>query len=127
MKLMHPESYSDKFLDWYAYFDAKRRSKLTGSITDEIIAEHRADPHGYRENHSPQLQRILNYMRTQPVLGKYYIYRAKDWREYRIAALGAIGSGLQFVNDEVYRSEEEAMHAVFLLRVSDMRGSTARN
>ena len=125
MTVSRPEQYRDKFQDWYAYWNEERRKALVKLMTDEVIEEHRANPTGYRKFHSPALQEILNYMHTQPVLGKYYIYTARDWQDYRIARIEPLGQGVRLIGDQSYDTEEEAMHGVFLLRVKDIRDSVA--
>lgn len=72
--LSDPRSIRDRQDDWNEHFDRTRRREIIELITDEVIAEHAENPTGYRNFHSPELQRVLNYMRVQPVLGKYFIY-----------------------------------------------------
>ena len=105
----------------YEHFDAKLRERIRALITDELIAEHERGPLG---QHSDTLERVLAYFRQQPVEGKYLIVATKPWEEYRIAALtGRRGEPARLVDDEVFPTEEAAMHGVFLRRVRDLRGS----
>lgn len=124
-----PRAYRDKQEDWYAHFDGTRRQEIASLLTDEVIAEHEANPIGYRNFHSPQLQRVLNYMRTQPVLGKYFVYTRKAWQDYGIAVIQNRGEAPELLEGHSYASEVEAMHAVFLLRAQEIRdkvGESAR-
>jgi len=123
MGLPRPSDYKDKALDWYAYFGSLRSREIVDLITDEVIAEHQANPTGYRKFHSWRLQRVLNYMRQQPILGKYFVYTREPWRDYRIAAIEQQRKLPRLVDDQVFQTEEQAMRGVFLLRVKQLRES----
>lgn len=110
----------DRQQDWYEHFDETRRREIASLIDDEVITEHERNPIGYRSPHSPRLQRILNYMRVQPVLGKYFVYPMEPWKDYRIATIGERGQAPELLSGHEYRSEEEAMHGVFLLRTQNI-------
>jgi hypothetical protein len=124
MGVRTPSDYPDKELDWYGEYDRRRRAEIRSLVTDEVVAEHEANPLGYRSFHSPTLQRVLNYLRSQPILGKYVVYASAPWREYRIAAIVERGQPPQVFDEPVFRTEEEAMHGVFLRRVDDLRAGT---
>lgn len=117
-----PSNYRDKSSDWYDYFDKKRRKEIFDIINThpDIIEEHKKNPVGYRDHPSPQLQRVHNYFRMQPTFGKYYIYAEKEWNTYRIAEVREFGE-LPVLLDGEFDTEEEAMHAVFLQRIQDIR------
>ena len=121
MGLVDPSHHRDKAQDWTKYFDLQRRQEILDLLTDEIIAEHKANPIGYRKFHSPGLQRVLNYFRTQTILGKYYVYSSEPWEDYRIAVVVERGKAPAILEKPVFASEEEAMHGVFLRRVADLR------
>jgi hypothetical protein len=121
MGLVDPSHHHDKAHDWIEYFGAQRRQEILDLLTDEIIDEHKANPIGYRKFHSPELQRVLNYFRTQPILGKYYVYSSEPWEDYRIAVVVERGKAPAILEEPVFASEEEAMHGVFLRRVADLR------
>jgi hypothetical protein len=123
MGLRRPSEYKDKAADWYAYFDKMRRHEIADLITDDVIAEHKANPSGYRKFHSWRLQRVLNYMRQQPVIGKYFVYTCEPWRDYRIAAIDQRRKPPSVLDDHIFESEEQAMHGVFMLRVKALRES----
>lgn len=109
----------DRQLEVYELFDQRARERTATLITDSVIAEHEANPAG---PHSDQLQRVLRYMRRAPLPGKYVIVAVRPWEEYRIAALtGVHGEAPTVLDDGPYGTEEEAMHAVFLRRVADLR------
>lgn len=117
-----PSKYTDKGLHWHEYFDDKRRMEILRILDEhpDIITEHERNPTGYREHPSPHLQRVHNYFRMQPTFGKYYIYTESAWKVYRIAEIQEFGELPQLLDGE-YRTEEEAMHAVFLKRIEDIR------
>lgn len=104
-----------------AQFDARLRDRLKATITDAMIAEHKAKPAG---QHSDALERVLHYFRRAPAAGKYAILAVKPFAEYRMVALsGRRGVAPTPVGDAVYASPEEAYHAVFLKRIDDLRAS----
>ena len=120
MSFTSPDGFRDRQDDWLAYYDSTRRPEVLELITPELISEHERNPVGYRGFHSPDLQRVLNYLRTEPVPGKYFVYTEETWEVYRVASIGARGEGLQVLEGRRYSTEEEAMHAVFLLRVEGL-------
>ena len=109
----------DRQLEVYELFDRRARERTSSLITDAVIAEHETNPAG---PHSDELQRVLRYMRRAPLPGKYVIVAVRPWQEYRLAALtGVHGQAPTVLDDGPYATEEEAMHAVFLRRVADLR------
>ena len=109
----------DRQLEVYELFDRGARERTAALVTDAIIAEHEADPAG---PHSDPLQRVLRYMRRAPLPGKYVIVAVRPWAEYRIAALtGVHGEAPTVLDDGPWATEHEAMHAVFLRRLADLR------
>jgi hypothetical protein len=123
MGLTKPSDHPDKGLVWYEVFDRMRRAEILNLLTDEVIAEHEANPVGYRNFHSANLQRVLNYFRGAPILGKYFIYTTEPWKEYRIAIIEERGKPPIIFDKPLFTSEEEAMHGVFLRRIEDLRAS----
>lgn len=123
MGLSNPSDYPDKGLAWYEAYDRRRRAEIRSLLTEEVIAEHQANPLGYRKFHSPTLQRVLNYLRGQPVLGKYFVYASEPWKEYRIAAVVDRAEPAKIFDEPVFATEDEAMHGVFLRRVEELRAS----
>ena len=126
MALLDPADHPDRALVWNEYFDRRRREEIRNLLSDDLIAEHEANPLGYRKFHSPALQRVLNYFRGQPILGKYFVYAKEPWREYRIAAVTQRGQPPEILDEPVFASEEEAMHGVFLKRCEELRASHDR-
>ena len=124
MGVRTPSEHPDKAPDWYEEYDRRRRLEIRSLLTAEVISEHEANPLGYRHFHSPALQRVLNYLRSQPILGKYFVYASKPWQEYRIAAVVERGQPPHVFDEPVFATEEEAMHGVFLRRVEDLHAST---
>jgi hypothetical protein len=112
----------DRQLEVYESFDRRARERTVALITDEIVAEHAANPAG---PHSDALQRVLRYLRRAPVPGKYVVVAVRPWQEYRIGVLtGVRGKAPTVLDDGPYGTETEAMHAVFLRRVTDLRATT---
>lgn len=121
MGLANPSEFPDKASSWNEEFDRRRRADILRLLTDDVIAEHEANPLGYRRFHSWPLQRVLNYFRAQPVLGKYFVYASNPWHEYRIAVVVGRGEPAEILEEPVFATEEEAMHGVFMRRVEELR------
>ena len=117
MPLSDPASCRDKTLDWMSYFSASRRDALAPLVTPELIAEHKKDPSGSLALHSPALQDVLIYVRSQPVDGKPFAYVEEPYRKYRIGRMRGRGSAPEIVDDEIFTAERDAIHAVFLHRL----------
>ena len=112
---------SDKALAYYERFDRVQRAQLKPLVTDEVIAEHRANPLGERGAQSEPLRRLLNYFRRLPQGGKHVVVAVEPWREYRLGVLSAVrGEAPQVLDAPVFATEEEALHGVFLARVRDL-------
>jgi hypothetical protein len=113
----------DRQLEVYERFDQGARERVLALLTDDVIAEHGANPAG---PHSDALQRVLRYLRRAPVPGKYVIVAVRPWQEYRLGRLTGVRGEAPVVLDEgPYATEQEAMHAVFLRRVADLRAGGA--
>jgi branched-chain amino acid transport system permease protein len=111
----------DRQLEIYELFEKDALVRVSRLCTDAVIDEHAANPAG---PHSDALQRVLRSMRRAPVPGKYVIVAVQPWREYRIGVLtGVRGEAPVVLDDGPYRTEEEAMHGVFLKRVADIRSA----
>lgn len=111
----------DRQLEVYALFDRQATRRTLGLVSDEVVAEHAANPSG---PHSDPLQRVLRHLRRAPVQGKYVIVAVRPWAEYRIGVLtGVHGEAPAVLDDGPWATEEEAMHAVFLRRIADLRAA----
>ena len=99
-------------------FDERVRDEVRLLIDDELIAEHAREPFG---RHSDRLDRVLAFLRSRPVAGKYVIVCVSSYAQYRIARLtGVRGQRPEFVDEVSFGSIAEAEHAVFLCRVSEL-------
>jgi len=100
-----------------AHWERLTRLAIRQLLTDELIAEHRRDPRG---SHSDSLKRVLNYFRRSSALTPYVVVCTQPFRLWRVARVtGVRGQRPVFVDQQVMRSEAEAMHAVFLKRVEE--------
>ncbi len=99
-------------------FDNWQRAELKTLITDELIEEHRRT---IGQRRSDALERLLTYFRRAAIADKYAILAVKPFAEYRLVALsGRRGIPPRAVDDRVYATEHEALHAVFVRRVQDL-------
>jgi branched-chain amino acid transport system permease protein len=111
----------DKQAIYVKRFDANLRDELKRLISDELIEEHRTTA-GKRR--SDALERVLNYFRSAALTDKYALLAVKPFAEYRIVALsGRRGVPPRVVDDQVFKTPEEALHGVFLKRVRDLMDS----
>jgi branched-chain amino acid transport system permease protein len=99
----------------YALFNARLKAEIRASITPALIAEHRAKPLG---RHSDALERVLNFFRRPPAYALYSRTPMREWQLIRLPI--AAGSPPAPLDDTVYTSEAEAMHALFTRHVDDL-------
>jgi len=112
---------TDKQAIFIRRFDARLRAELKKLITEDLIKEHRAT---FGQRRSDALERVLTYFRSVAVTDKYAILAVKPFAEYRIVALsGRRGVPPRTVDDQVFTSEHDALHGVFLKRVQDLTDS----
>jgi branched-chain amino acid transport system permease protein len=108
----------DKALHYYDRFDRALRTELRRLVTDDVIAEHRANPLGRGGPQSEALRRLLNYFRRAPQAGKLAVIAVEPWREYRLGTLSGVrGEPPKVLDEAVFATEEDALHGVFLARV----------
>ena len=106
---------SDKSAVAFRRFDERTRDAIRLLITKKVIAEHKRTPLG---DHSDALARVLNYLRRGPSTTALVIVCTKPFQQWRIARLsGERGKAPTFIDDQVYKSEAKAMHALFLKRI----------
>jgi hypothetical protein len=87
-------------------------------VTDELIAQHRADPLGVHEG---ALREVLNFVRRNPDPSRprYLVLRAGD--RFTIAERAAVPGGEHpRVGSDEHATRAEAEHAVFVLRLRDL-------
>lgn len=79
-----------------------------------VYAEFRDKPVG---QHSTQLQRVLNLLRTGPLAGKYVLVCARPHREWMLAQMPEkAGAPVKLHHNRIFHSLEEAEREVFKLR-----------
>jgi hypothetical protein len=97
--------------------EARIRAYLAGLVDEALIEEHRRRPVGH---HSPALAEVLAFLRQAPVAGKLALVASVPGREWRVVRLsGRQGEPHEPVGSDVYRSEDEARHALFLRRLEE--------
>lgn len=76
-----------------------------------LAAEFKAHPFG---PHSGELQRLINLLRSQPLVGRYALLKMSPYREWALLRLGAARGGqMNIVEGVRYHSAEEAEWDVF--------------
>ena len=100
------------------YFDKKQSEFLKTLICEEVIQEHENNSHG---QHSEPLSRLLHFFSSAPQKNKYAIKHDRESDSFRIIALSGVrGKPPQMVDDDEFKTIEEAYHGVFLKRISDL-------
>ena len=108
----------DKETHLHERWEGRLRAALRSLITDELIAEHEANPLGH---HSDALQRVLQYFRRAPTRGKYVAVMTKPWNDYKIGVLpGASGQPVAILEDDTFATENAVLHAIFVRRVDSL-------
>ena len=80
----------------------------------DVVGEFRQKPIGH---HSPNLQRVLNALRSGPLAGKYVLVCTRPFREWVLARHpGERGRPIELLREHTFTSKEEAEWAVFRLR-----------
>ena len=80
----------------------------------DVVGEFRQKPIGH---HSPNLQRVLNALRSGPLAGKYVLVCTRPFREWVLARHpGERGRPVELLREHTFTSKEEAEWAVFRLR-----------
>ncbi len=85
-----------------------------------VVDEFRQRPIG---PHSPDLQRVLNTMRSGSNVGRYCLICTKPFAEWQLARMsGRRGSPATPIDGEIFTSREEAEWAVFRRRWKELTG-----
>lgn len=99
----------------YDRFNAAKRQEIKGLITAALIEEHRVKPLGQG---SDSLERVKNFFSRPP---RYGLYSRRAMREWQLIRLPIVpGEPPAPLDDQVYRDENTAYHAVFLRHVADL-------
>jgi len=108
------------------------RTHIVPLLRDEktrkrLIEEHARNPIGIpgqngqkAVGHSEDLQRVIDKFRRHPQEGKLVRVCTKPHREWRIGRLTGVRGDLPELLDGTYESEDEAEHAIFLLRIDEL-------
>ncbi|MFD1708849.1 hypothetical protein ACFSCZ_19440 [Siminovitchia sediminis] len=121
MPINDPKTFRDKTEDWAPFFAKRRQAELSKLLTEEVIEEHRLNPRGSADApHSNELHEILNYMRMSPIEGRSFVYVMEPYKKYAIGEMTSRGELAKISDHPIYSTEEEAVHAVFLLRLKQL-------
>ena len=86
----------------------------------DLAREYRARPFGA---HSPDLQYLLNLMRTSDVGGRYVLLMTRPHTQWTLARMPASGAGTPLPTNATFDRLEDAEWAVFRLRWERLAGS----
>jgi hypothetical protein len=111
----------DQQLVVWQRFNAGWARRMRALIDNDLIAEHRRAPRG---PHSDRLARVLRYFRSQPIPGKLIVIADIPWRRYGIGVLTGVPGRAARPLDESYETYDDALHAIFLRRVEELKAAT---
>jgi branched-chain amino acid transport system permease protein len=95
------------------------RSTIEPLLNDDLVAEHAQNPFG---RHSPELSKVLHCLQRNGGVQRdqYVLIEVQPARAWRIARLsGERQVPPRLDGATIYRSRDEAEHAVFLRRLED--------
>ena len=92
-----------------------------GEQDRHVVEEFQKKPIGH---HSPELQRVLNVFRGEPVQGKYVLICTKPHLEWTLGQLtGERGKPVKILKNQVFRNIEDAEREIFRRRWKKYTGS----
>jgi hypothetical protein len=99
-------------------YHARMQARLVALITPEIVAEHRDNPVG---QHTDALRRVLTYFGNTAMEGKLITEHdgQEQWYVCRLVQVPAVRAERI---DGPFASEADALHAVFLRRLTETLG-----
>ncbi|WP_195176138.1 ABC transporter permease [Mesorhizobium sp. INR15] len=86
---------------------------IQGRNLDDLIAEFRAKTTG---QHSPELQRLINRIRSEPMTGKLALLCTRPHEEWRLVRMNGRGKPMTLL-DSVFHNLDDAEWAIFKLRM----------
>ncbi|SIT80130.1 hypothetical protein [Pontibaca methylaminivorans] len=107
----------DAGADVRAYFDARTRQYLKHVINDEVIAEHRRNPHA--QHRSEPLGRLLFYFKNLPI-EKQYALRRTTSSTFRITTIPRPGHAPVEVDPTDFPDQLAGFHGIFLRKIKDL-------
>ena len=99
----------------YARFTAGLKTQIKSLITPALIEEHRLKPLGQT---SDALERVKNYLSRPPAYGLYARVPMREWQIIRLPVVS--GAPAAPIDQTIFRSEDEAYHAVFIKHIEDL-------
>lgn len=118
MAVSDPDRYRDRTADFMAMWHARRSAQVRELVTDELLAEHLADPVGEVNPHSNELTQVLNYLRMAPTAGKDFAYMTVPFERYRIGLISPRGDEVTYPDDDrTFDSQRDVEQAIFIRRL----------
>jgi hypothetical protein len=93
--------------------------RIRGLVTPALVAEHRERPFG---PHSPELVELMHFLRRNVARNRprYVCLCDGEPPVWRVGAAAAGARAFEAVDDTPYERREDAEHAVFRRRLSDL-------
>ncbi|MDH7810052.1 MULTISPECIES: hypothetical protein [unclassified Rhizobium] len=121
MPCSDPRQIRDRGEEWAEYFYNRRGREILQLITDELLEEHCSNWDEAKGFHSENLQKVLNFIRNLPAIGKDFAYEEKPYESYRLGRITKRGVPPELSNGPHYMGESEAVHAILLARIDRIR------
>ncbi|MCA0276922.1 MAG: ABC transporter permease [Proteobacteria bacterium] len=86
---------------------------INGRSLDELVAEFRAKTTG---QHSPELQRLINRIRSEPMTGKLALLCTRPHEEWRLVQMNGRGKPMTLL-DGVFHNLDDAEWEIFKRRM----------
>jgi hypothetical protein len=109
----------DRGAEIAAIFDRHARLRCRELISEQLIDEYRQAPDG---PHSDPLARLLRYLRSAPIDGKLAVVCLAP-QQFRLCRAAATRGAAPVPEGPVFDSVDEAIEAVFLDRIEELRRS----
>jgi len=113
---------SDRVAELLEVFTQRSMARLRAEFTEEVVALHDADPLWILQDGA---NRVLRFLRSQPIRGKHLIYATGPDGPWRLARVTHGVPGNLVVHPEKYDDYEDAMRAVFHERRAEYLETTA--
>jgi branched-chain amino acid transport system permease protein len=94
---------------------------LDEQMKTQLAKEFQQRPVGH---HSPELQRVLNVFRGEPLENKYVLICRKPHKEWVLGQVSGVrGEPVKILKDQVFTSQEDAEQEIFRRRWKKHTGS----
>lgn len=120
MPVTSPDNFEDKTLRFFELFARKRLEEFTPDVMGQLLDEYERDPTGSESRHSPNLQRLVNFIRSMDMDGKTFVHAKESFQDYRVGAMRGRGSAPDLDESVKYETELDGVREVFRRRLTSL-------